>query len=333
MLSLSGRNVNEVFRVAMMHFRQTSELITLTARGGEHRLVYPTPISSMYHSPRERVLFDANRDCNPFFHFMESLWIIGGRNDVAWLQQWLKAIDRFSDNGTTFHGAYGARLRKGGQFEDVMHRLATEENTTRAVLEIYDADIDSGYQGKDMPCNCTIFLGVHDNKLNMTVANRSNDMIWGAYGANVVQFSMLQEYMAGHLGCDVGWYIQMSNNAHLYPDHEVTERCLSFNNGITDHYSGTDFDELPVRPFPFGMHDPSAWDRDLKNFLMVNEFHGPYKTMFFQEVAQPMRVAHAHYKSGALREAIDTTARIAALDWRIACREWLERRLTKRGQQ
>ena len=33
-------------------------------------------------------------------------------------------------------------------------------------------------------------------KLCMTVCNRSNDMLWGAYGANVVHMSMLQEFVA-----------------------------------------------------------------------------------------------------------------------------------------
>lgn len=52
--------------------------------------------------------------------------------------------------------------------------------------------------------------------LNMTVFNRSNDLIWGTLGANVVHFSVLQEYMAARLGVKVGVYNQVSNNLHVY---------------------------------------------------------------------------------------------------------------------
>lgn len=327
MLTIQGRNVNEVFRVAMTHFRQTSVLIESCPRG-ERRLQYPYPITSHYARPCERVLFDAKRDANPFFHFMEALWIISGRNDVAWIEQWISTLRKYSDNGITFHGAYGARLRAGTQFEDLLHRLRTEQNTTRAVLQIYDHDADSSYRGNDMPCNCMIFFGLHDNRLNMTVLNRSNDMIWGAYGANVVHFSMLQEYIAGHLGCDVGWYEQVSNNAHIYPDNDVTERCLSFDEAITDWY----LEDYYPRVQPFSMcrnSDIKVWDRELK--LFMQGYEGPWRTAFFPEVVMPMRQAHRAYKSGNYLAAVEAVMQIAATDWSTACHAWILRRAAKKG--
>lgn len=330
MLAIHGRNVNEVFRTAMIHFRQTSQLIESCPRG-ERRLQYPVPITSHYDCPRERVLFDAKRDANPFFHFMEALWIISGRNDVAWMDQWLSTLKRYSDNGVTFHGAYGARLRAGTQFEDVLHRLRTEKDTTRAVLQIYDHDSDSAYTGKDMPCNCMIFFGLQDNKLNMTVLNRSNDMIWGAYGANVVHFSMVQEYIAGHLGCEVGWYEQVSNNAHIYPDNEVTARCLSFDEPISDWYS-EDYHPT-VKPFDrMVSRDPAQWDRELKLFMQGHD--GPWRIAFFAIVAAPMRKAYQQYRQGDYKAAIETVSgSIIATDWSVACHAWLLRRAAKKGIQ
>ena len=320
MLSITGSNVNEVFYKAILHFKACS-LIESKPRG-ERRLQYPTPVASMYLQPMQRVLFSPARDANPFFHFMESLWIIGGRADVAWLEQWLKRIKEYSDNGKTFHGAYGARIRRHGQLASVLHRLRTEKDTTRAVLQIYDAIIDSDYTGKDMPCNCTIFFGLQNNKLNITVANRSNDMIWGAYGANVVQFSMLQEYMAGVLGCEVGWYVQISNNAHIYPDNEATKRVFDalFQQILVDPYEYQD-----VKPMSLGVkEDPELWNHELHLFLQG--WLGMYKTPFFATVANPMRMAHTYYRQGNLTEAIGVCGAIAAEDWSLACYEWLQRR-------
>jgi hypothetical protein len=74
---------------------------------------------------------------------MESLWILGGRSDVAWLAQWLPSIANYSDDGIDFHGAYGYRLRLDGQFTNVVNRLQKDPDTTRAVLAIYDRAMDS----------------------------------------------------------------------------------------------------------------------------------------------------------------------------------------------
>jgi thymidylate synthase len=54
--------------------------------------------------------------------------------------------------------------------------------------------------------------------LDLTVLCRSNDVVWGAYGANAVHFSVLQEYLAGRIGVDVGVMYQFSNNYHGYVD-------------------------------------------------------------------------------------------------------------------
>lgn len=321
MLNITGRNVNEVFASALIHFKNTP-LLESKPRG-ERRLQYPYPVASHYLNPRERILFHSVRDANPFFHFMEALWIIAGRSDVQWLSQWLPSIADYSDDGRYFHGAYGMRLRRDNQLDEVVKRLMTEPDTTRAVLQIYDHMEDKNYRGKDMPCNCMLFLGIQDNKLNLTVSNRSNDMIWGAYGANVVQFSMLQEYIAGLVGVPVGWYIQFSNNAHIYPDKETTRRVLNHNGHLLDNDL---YAEGIVAPYPMWQGDGyTDWHRDLDYFIKGSE--GPYKTPFFAKVALPMQAAHLLYRERKYNDAIDLCNMIEALDWRVACRHWLMRRL------
>jgi len=330
-LSLIARNINEAYSLGMMHFRQRAkhnELITAHTRG-QRRWQYPMPVVTTYQCPRERVLFDSTRDANPFFHLMESLWILGGRSDVAWLAQWLPSIANYSDDGIDFHGAYGYRLRLDGQFTNVVNRLQKDPDTTRAVLAIYDRAMDSDYEGKDMPCNCTLFLGIQNGKLNLTVANRSNDMIWGAYGANVVQFSMLHEYIAGILGVGVGWYAQMSNNAHIYPDAEVTSRVLASPPGYTDPYD-TDNDEY-VQPYPLGVTPENYvnWQAELTTFLSDYWDKVTFSFSFFNDVAIPMRRAHQHYRNKNYPLALNHCAYIMASDWRMACVQWLLRRKAK----
>lgn len=328
---VNANNINDAYYRGMLVFRNgvaSNTLIELKTRG-ERRYKLPVPLTTMYRYPRERVLFDPIRDANPFFHFMEALWILAGRKDVKWLHQWLAKVYEFSDDGETFHGAYGERMFRDNQLHKVLERLRKDPASSRAVVSIYDrSDVD--YNGKDLPCNCTIFLGIDNDRLNLTVANRSNDMIWGAYGANVVQFSTLQEYLAFNLDCKMGWYCQMSNNAHIYPDHEVTARALKRlepPSDIYDSYCATP----PVKPFDMfeGCTDAGSWDLDLR-FFMGREFT-KMKYPYFIQVAFPMLRVHELYRNGELEKALDHCSHIVAEDWRIACKLWLERRLAKRA--
>ena len=46
-------------------------------------LEFPTPFCVTYTHPTERVLFYPERDANPFFHLMESLWkTVQGTSDL-----------------------------------------------------------------------------------------------------------------------------------------------------------------------------------------------------------------------------------------------------------
>ena len=70
-----------------------------------------TPVTTVYNRPSERVLFWEERDANPFFHFMEGLWMLEGRNDLKFVYQYNKGMKNYSDDGETLHGAYGWRWR------------------------------------------------------------------------------------------------------------------------------------------------------------------------------------------------------------------------------
>ena len=47
-------------------------------------IVAPGPVCTAYSNPTQRVLFSERRDANPFFHLMESLWMLYGACDLAW---------------------------------------------------------------------------------------------------------------------------------------------------------------------------------------------------------------------------------------------------------
>jgi thymidylate synthase len=332
-----SRNVNDALYGALEKLKEYG--YERDSRNGKV-LMFEGPVTTLYDMPRERVLFDENRDANPYFHFMESLWMIAGRNDVKWISQFNSNIKNYSDDGKTFHGAYGYRWRKHfntgvqhdsqvpwpiDQVDIVVNRLKEDPTDRRSLIQMWDAPVDLGKSGKDFPCNIAIMFArnVQNGKLDMTVVNRSNDIIWGCYGANVVHMSMLQEYMAGRIGVEVGNYWQISNNLHYYQNvKEAYEHIQRPDNWINPYLNG-------VRPFPMMNTTPEIWERDLHLFMEHGAVPG-LEDKFFTRVAVPMLVSYKAYKDKndpdrfvAARSALENCA---APDWKKACSEWLDRR-------
>lgn len=313
------RNVHEALPAGIALLKMAG--IPAPTRGGEC-IVLPGPCTTIYRKPTERVLFWPERDANPFFHFFEGLWMLAGRNDVEFVARFAKRMATFSDDGTTLHGAYGHRWRHPiDQLDTLVDLLRTHPRTRRAVLQMWRAkddlfDHEDGH--KDVPCNTSIYFwraeGAETERLHMTVTCRSNDIIWGAYGANAVHMSMLHEYMAARVGVEVGYYWQISNNYHAYTD--VMNKVGNMLTEINPYEN--------VEPYPMVGH-PLKWDIDLLHFLDDHREYS-YFNRFFYNVADHLMESHIAYKDGRLEDAISIAGDCEATDWRKACMEWLERR-------
>ncbi len=297
-------------------------------------IVLPDPITITYLDPKKRVLFSPLRDANPFFHLMESLWMLAGRNDVEWPQYFNSRFKEYSDDGQFVHGAYGYRWRCAFGFDQlqvIIDELKRNPTSRRCVLQMWDT-VDSGMDdlhlamsgGKDVPCNTHIYFDCRNGQLNMTVCNRSNDAIWGALGANVVHFSILQEYMAYCIGVRVGVYRQFSNNFHAYTDVFTEEKLRVM---ASDAYSYNLYPTWNLKPYPLMSTPKELWDKDLQIF-MTAPGTGKFNDTFFTHVAQPMYKAWLDRKEG-LGTGRESLGALSAQDWAYACSKWIERRESK----
>lgn len=310
------------------------------SRNGPVRVV-SGPVTTHYTRPTERVLFWPERDANPFFHLFEALWMLAGRNDIAFLTQFAANMANYSDDGVTQHGAYGHRWRNWfgrDQLLWLIDRLKKDPNDRRAMLGMYDPRYDQAYAdkgGKDVPCNTTVMFGLApDGALDMTVTNRSNDIIWGCYGANAVHFSVLQEFVASSLGRDVGHYWQVSNNWHGY--HKTLMPLADLAMAAPDPFRSLEANDFyaqgVVSPFPLCQTDAKTWLMDLALFLEDPTAIG-YRDPFFRRVAVPMWMAHQAYKQNQGEEKytrpLEILQQCRATDWRKASEEWIMRRYAK----
>jgi hypothetical protein len=303
-------------------------------------LVAPHPVMSVYERPTERVLMDPARNANPFFHFFECLWMMSGSHDAGFLNTFVGDFGkRFAGSDGVIHGAYGFRwynhfcIDKGDeeidQIEAVVEMLTDDPTTRHAVIAMWDPMADLKYRGrnyawKDRPCNTHIYLRVRpeieteEQYLDLTVMCRSNDIVWGAYGANAVHFSFLQEYIAGRLGVRVGRMYQLSNNWHAY------EAVLqSYLEKAQDAPPYKDLYQSGVmQPMPIG-DKWGSWRTDLFHFMDELGDASDFNNAWFSSVAKPMWRAHSLYKQGLHGKALVAMEDVAASDWARAGRQWL----------
>lgn len=352
MITIQARNVNWALHLGAKFLRQHG--VRRDSRNGPV-LQAPGPVTTTYTHPMERVLLDPRRDANPFFHLYEAIWMLAGRRDIEPLTRIVKNMENFSDDGETQHGAYGYRWRHWfdrDQLAWAVKRLRENPEDRRVVIQMYDARQDQSYAdagGLDVPCNLMALPAVTpDGRLDLTVFNRSNDMIWGAYGANAVHFSVLQEYLAGMIGVPVGQYHQVSNNFHAYEatldkapedwawgtENDAASGGVGIERLLPDPYTTEEVAPTPMFPRQFEGaievdYDPRQFDRDLDLF-MDDPARVGVENHFLKQVACPMICAHRAYRRGDLDHAWEIVGQVKATDWRMAADSWLKTREEKK---
>lgn len=399
-MQVTYRNVNEAFTNLVVAFKDGR----LQGKGNSNHvpirkspsrvgdvLLIDEPVTILYERPLERVLFNRERDANPFFHLYEALWMLDGRRDIAPLDYYSSGYSKQVQDGDSpyANGAYGYRWRCSGanlgedanwtivdQLAVLIAHLKAKPESRRAVLQMWTVEddllkIDSS---KDVCCNtCCYFSiraekrmhdwtpeklqrridqeyemsglarrdgddkdaakrldlikeyragydGTYNGYLDMTVCNRSNDLIWGALGANVVHFSVLQEYLAAHLRVGVGRYYQFTNNLHVYTERFEPEKWLK------DANYGSPY---PSPTFPL-VSDPAKFDEEVVEFVQRHRqdafANEGYQEPFLRDVAQPMMIAFHKHKQRDYPAAFRAMNSVLATDWRAAGWSWLQKR-------
>jgi thymidylate synthase len=229
----------------------------------------------------DRELLVEGRKANIAAQIAETVWVLNGRNDVAWLSHYLPRAADFSDDGFTWRAGYGPRLRgwprRSGhavepvdQLRHVFQLLKANPLDRRAVATLYDPQIDHA-PGKDIPCNNWLSFSSRLGELDLHVAIRSNDVMWGWSGINAFEWSTLLEVMAGLLGIKPGALHFSTTSFHLYDRHWAKAEELAKATRHTALFPSPRFDAatLPSRDF-------DGFDQMLTSWLQVEEMirHG-----------------------------------------------------------
>ncbi len=215
------RNSTDAFLMALALVRDRGKIVS--PRGMETKELLSQRIVIV--KPGQRCIVLPSRNDDIVAKVAETLWMLAGRDDIEWLSWYLPRAPQWSDDGKTWRGAYGPRLRQWDaeyglidQINITATKLIDNPDTRQAVISIWDPKIDTE-PGKDIPCNCWLHFLIRDGKLHLNIAQRSSDVIWGFSGIDAFSWSVLHEMMAHWVDAEVGDFTYFISSLHVYEKH------------------------------------------------------------------------------------------------------------------
>ena len=147
-------------------------------------------------------------------------WYLSGNPNIKKLGEIYGKVPaiwkRMADEQGNVNSNYGYQWCRENQLGKVISMLKANPETRQATISIYDGKEIHQYD-YDTPCTYAVQFTVLNNKLNMSVVMRSNDL-WYGFCNDQYQFSNLQMLVAHETGYDVGTYYHFAHNLHLYND-------------------------------------------------------------------------------------------------------------------
>lgn len=217
----------------------------------------------------ENCLYHNERRSSQFKYIgAELIWYFSGRNDLKFIEKYAKFWKQVANEDDTLNSAYGNLLftirneHNLNQWQWAYNSLKSDKDTRQAIMH-FNMPKHQHYTNKDFVCTLNAIFNIRDNKLNMTLQMRSNDVVLGL-PTDVAFFSLLQQQMYVQLkelypDLELGKYTHISSSMHLY------ERNFKLAKDMLDH----DFisDKFP---------DISSWfinkDGEMtKNFKLLHD--------------------------------------------------------------
>ena len=170
--------------------------------------------------PKDRKIVNKERNWKEDYAEAEWQWYLSGDPKVSTLGDIYGKVPeiwkRMADGDGKVNSNYGYQWERNGQLDMVLEMLKHNKDTRQACISIYDGKEISDY-AFDTPCTYAVQFTVVNNRLDMCVAMRSNDL-WYGFCNDQYQFSKLQELMAFRLDIEIGTYYHFAHNMHLYND-------------------------------------------------------------------------------------------------------------------
>lgn len=213
MLNIECNSLAEVYYQLNKIIDDSKYTIDSSPRGKRTKEILAPTIK--INNPRNRIAYHKDRKFSAKYALVESLMLFDDSNELKYFNHYNKNMEKFSDNGKTLYGSYGYRI--ANFIDGVIEKLKKDNDTRQAVLPVLKVE-DVLKNTKDIPCTISLQLLIRDDKLNMIVNMRSNDIFLGM-PYDIFMFTMLQEVIANELSLELGWYIHRPGSLHLYEEN------------------------------------------------------------------------------------------------------------------
>ena len=172
------------------------------------------------HKPMLNNIITEKRKWSKEYAEAEWQWYLSGDPNINKLGEIYGKIPgiwkRMADNKGNVNSNYGWQWQRNKQLAKVISLLKREKYTRQATISIYDGKEIDKYTN-DTPCTYAVQFTIVDNRLNMCVTMRSNDL-WYGFCNDQYCFSKLQELVAKEINMDIGMYYHFAHNLHIYND-------------------------------------------------------------------------------------------------------------------
>jgi len=168
--------------------------------------------------PLDNAIHNVERNFNIDYAEAEWQWYLSGDPRISKLGEIYGKVPaiwkRMADENGEVNSNYGYQWKRHNQLDNIVKLLKEKPDTRQAAISIYDGKEINNY-ATDTPCTYAIQFTVLNNKLNMSVYMRSNDL-WFGFCIDQYCFSKLQQIVSEMTGFEIGTYYHHAHNLHLY---------------------------------------------------------------------------------------------------------------------
>lgn len=178
--------------------------------------------------PFNRFVTNKYRKFSPRYGIGEWLWYERGSNILDEISYYSRFWESVSDDNLTVNSAYGYRIYgydnilNVNQWKYIIDELKKDKDSRRAIIFLTSPN-DMLTTTKDFPCTLNLQFLIRDNKLNLLVNMRSNDLILG-FANDIFTFTLFQEKMLIQLKMfypelQMGKYYHSVSSLHIYENN------------------------------------------------------------------------------------------------------------------
>ena len=165
-------------------------------------------------NPLDNAIENTERKWNPVYAEAEWQWYLSGDRNIAKLAELYGKVPeiwkRMAFPNGNVNSNYGWQWRRNDQIDYVVNLLRNEPETRQATISIYDGKEHDTF-AFDTPCTYAVQFTIVNNRLDMCVVMRSNDL-WYGFCNDQYCFSRMQEMVCNELNIELGTYYHFAHN-------------------------------------------------------------------------------------------------------------------------